>query len=435
MAKIVIFIYDTRIDRRALLQCKSLIAHGHQVTLYAPPYEDVSADPAYVKRLDKIAPPAQSLKSPEPPKPPKTFYQRALDCKRWLAEKYPKTLQWLLPIARPIFSKLYAMRISKPRPEDVFLDMFHAALAINHKADLYIAHDLPMLPVAVEAKRRYGGKVLYDSHELFPDQEWTEAESRMWRKMEQAYIGKADAVVTINPSIARIMEERYGLPKVEVIYNAEWVREGEVTRQWRFHEAFGLPREKRILLYQGGLSLGRNLERLVESFREVRDPSLCLIFLGSGPCDKTLDTLIAQHGLRDRVLRMEAVPQAELLGYTASADLGVIPYQDTCLNNRYCTPNKLFEFIAAGLPLIATDLPEISRIVSEYQIGLTGDTDDPKALMELITRAMQPEILANLRHNIVAARGRVNWQHEGEKFAAIIAKCVSEPPMRKGENA
>lgn len=425
MAKIIIFTYDVQIDRRELLQCKTLLAHGHEITLYAAPSANDSADPAYVKRLDKLAPskaPVDAVLSAAL-KSPKTLYQRALDVKRWLSARYPETLQWFLPVARTIFWRGYVMLQNKQ--ENAFLGMFRDVLAMDLKADLFIAHDLPMLPVAVEAKRRYGGRILYDSHELFAGQDLTIQESRIWRNLEQRYIGTADAVVTVNPSIARELEKRYGLGQVEVIHNAEWVSEGDPVRGRRFHTLLFLSPAARVVLYQGRLSFGRNLETLVRAMVHVADPSIHLVFLGDGPVRDRLLGEISRLGLESRVHVLKAVPQEVLLEYTASADLGVIPYQNTCLNHYYCTPNKLFEFIAAGLPIIATDLPEIARFIGDHQIGLVGDTGNPESLAGMITKAMTPELLAQFRAQQLVARTIINWQQEGERFAAIVARVLA----------
>ncbi len=401
MAKIIIFTYDTQIDRRALLQCKTLLAHGHEVTLYAMPLEDPPVrDPVFVRRV-------------EVPDMPFVLLVR-----KWLEKHCGLLFGYLLAPLRYMYWML------RRDPSRLYRGLYRRALQELRPADLFIAHDLPMLPVAVEAKRRYGGKILYDSHELFPDQEWTAQESRMWHKLEKTYIGKADAVVTINPSIAREMEGRYGLKRVEVIYNAEWVSDEAPERGRRFHDILSLPPEARVVLYQGGLSFQRNLKGLVQAMVHVADPAIHLVFLGDGPARGGLRNEISRLGLQSRVHMLDAVPQEELLAYTASADLGVIPYQNTCLNNYYCTPNKLFEFIAAGLPIIATDLPEIARIIGEHQIGMVGDTGSPESIAQMVVNAMAPETLAQFRTHLLAARKIINWQNEGERFAAIVAATL-----------
>jgi glycosyltransferase involved in cell wall biosynthesis len=407
MPRITFFSYDRTIDRRAILECNTLIAHGYDVTLYVLANANTSNDPAYVQRIGT----AEGRDTNLP---------LALRLRQWLETHCAPLFRYLLPPLRFIYWQLF-----ERNPARLYLSLYRETLNTMRPADLYIAHDLPMLPVAVEAKRRYGGKVLYDSHELFAEQEFSRAERRMWRKLEQSFIGKADSVVTINPSIADLLKLRYHLQEVGVIYNAEWLPDAPSQHGRLFHQRLGLPATTRILLYQGMLSHRRNLDGLVRAMSHVTDASIHLVFLGSGPAGGTLQALTVKLGLRERVHFVPAVPQAELLAYTESADLGVIPYRDICLNYRYCTPNKLFEFIAAGLPIIATDLPEITRLVREHQIGFTGDTEDLSALAALILRGLEPSANAALRQNLLVARQRVNWQHEGERFAAIVAATLT----------
>lgn len=435
MPKIVMFTYDDRLDRRAVLECNSLIARGYDVTLYAVPYEDESADPAYVRRIDKVKPYKKISGT--------SLYAFVRKCRKWLENRFPFLATILLPIARYVFWHVYLYlptiqweisdngkrRVLVRRgPESLFLEVFETVLALEAKADLYIAADLPMLPVALEAKKRYGGKILYDSHELFPEQEFTKKEQEAWRKLETRIIGNADAVIAVNPSAINLMKERYQLKNANYIYNAEFIPESGIKKMRRFHEMLSLPEDARIVLYQGGFSHQRNLDGLVASMSHIQDPSIHLVFLGSGAMERTLKSLTKDLCLEKRVHFMETVPQSVLLEYTSSADLGVIPYQNTCLNNYYCTPNKLFEFIAAGLPFIGTNLPEIHSIVHKHQIGLTGNTGDPQALAELITHAMEPSKLASFRENILKAREAVNWQHEGERFVQIVEELA--PPKQ-----
>jgi glycosyltransferase involved in cell wall biosynthesis len=105
--------------------------------------------------------------------------------------------------------------------------------------------------------------------------------------------------------------------------------------------------------------------------------------------------------------------------------VGVIPYQDTCLNYRFCTPNKLFEFIAAALPVVASDLPEIARMIYEQGNGLVGNTADPASLAALIAKALEPTTHANLKSHAEAARKRVNWNSEGDRFAENVESLLS----------
>ncbi|MES2984394.1 MAG: glycosyltransferase [Pseudomonadota bacterium] len=406
MARIVIFNYDRAIDRRAILQCNTLLAHGHDVTLYALAHTATAADPSYVRRIG-----AAATDAPMP---------LALRLRHALQARVPGLFRFLLPVLRFAY-----WQVTRADPAALYLALYRDTLAQVGAADLYIAHDLPMLPVALEAKRRYGGKVLYDSHELFAEQEFSGLEKRMWRKLEARIISGADGVVTVNPSIAHVLQTRYGLSDVGVVYNAEWLADAPLRKGRLFHTLLGLPQAARVVLYQGMLSYHRNLDGLVRAMGAVRDAHVHLVLLGSGPAAVKLRARAQQMGLSGRVHVLAAVPQEQLLGYTASADLGVIPYRDICLNYRYCTPNKLFEFIAAGLPMVATDLPEISRLIAAHGLGFTGDTQQPQALAALLERALEPAMLAQLQTQVTAARAVVNWQHEGEHFAQIVAALLN----------
>ncbi|MFN7452261.1 MAG: glycosyltransferase [Alphaproteobacteria bacterium] len=409
MTRITFFTYDRQIDRRALLQCKTLLEHGYNITLYALADKNITNDPPFVQRIGAAKNTTARLPF-------------ALRLRQWLEIHCAPLFRYLLPPLRFIY-----WRLPGKSPARLYLSLYRETLDNLHPADLYIAHDLPMLPVAIEAKRRYGGKVLYDSHELFPDQQWTQMETRMWRTLEAEMIPATDGVITINPSIAEIMKTRYHLREVGVVYNAEWLSAGDPARGRRFHEILSLPSAARILLYQGGLSFERNLESLIGAMPYVTDVTIHLVFLGTGPAIKKLQALTASLRLQARVHFIPAVPQSELLAYTQSADLGVIPYYDNCLNYRYCTPNKLFEFIAAGLPIIATDLPEITRILAEHRIGFTDNTRDLSTLASLILRGLEPSANQALRQNLLRVRQHINWQNEGEHFAGLVAKVLTDP--------
>jgi glycosyltransferase involved in cell wall biosynthesis len=171
---------------------------------------------------------------------------------------------------------------------------------------------------------------------------------------------------------------------------------------------------------QGGLSSGRNLNTLIESMKYVQNKEIILVILGEGYLLKDLQKLTEIHNLTNTVYFHEAVAQSELMHLTASADAGIIPYQPICLNNFYCTPNKLFEFIAAGLPIIATDLPEIKKIVQGSEIGLVGDTSSSLGFAKLIDDFFSnTELLIKMKSNLLLAQKLYCWEMEGMKLVEI----------------
>ncbi|WP_167784719.1 glycosyltransferase [Ramlibacter rhizophilus] len=394
---------DRQIDRRILLEADSLEAMGWTVRIIAMPLDQPGAgteDP----RVIRIG------QGPGGP---------ALPRKEGVVLAIYRAARARLPMnSGPMrLLKRLAWRYVV-RQDSFFLRLFEPTV-LAHPADVYVAHDLPMLPVGVRAKQRHAARLVYDSHELYAEQEFSAREQHAWKRVEASNIGEADAVITVNPSIARELEQRYRLSRVHVLYNAEKAREAAVGDK-RFHQVFGLPAQARVLLFQGGLSAGRHIEALVRAMRRVRSSHVHLVVLGDGGIKPQLERIVAT-GLSARVHLHDAVPQSELLAWSAAADAGIIPYQATCLNNYYCTPNKLFEFIAAGIPVLASDLPEIRAIVEGHGIGRVADMADEERIAVAIDAFFSdPGALRQWQLAATRAREVVNWDVEGRKLVEIF---------------
>lgn len=395
---VVMLTPDRQIDRRILLQADTLEAAGWRVTIIGMPLDvDAVDDPRVVRVGTKAGTVSRE--------------NRVADAYRLIRRHLPmngrlmrlmKRLAWRYVVDQESFY----MRL--------FLDTASAC-----PADVYVAHDLPMLPVASRLAGQSGARLVYDSHELYCEQEFSAAERQRWSEIESKYIHGCQAVITVNPSIAAEIERRYGLSDVQVIYNAERTS-SPPPRSRYFHDLFALEPGSRVLLLQGGLSAGRNLEYLVEAMAQVGNQDVVLILLGDGALRDTLSGRAQTAGLSDRVRFHPAVAQHELLALTAAADGGVIPYQATCLNNYYCTPNKLFEFIAAGTPVLSSDLPEITRIVRGNDIGLVGRMDSPAHIAALIDEFFAPGgRQVEWKQNVAEARTRICWEEEEKKLIRI----------------
>ena len=402
------FTRDQQIDRRILYEADALEADGWSVSIFAVPRGD-STGPED-RRVIRIGGGEASAGWSSGTGP-------LLKAYRWLGRILPVNNRWIMAL------RAIALSLYRGGADAFVVKLFERAIA-ESVADVYVAHDLPMLPVAVAAVDRHGGRLVYDSHELFAEQELTSVERRLWRRLEARLIRRCDLVITINPSIARELEGRYGIGPVAVVHNAERV-EQELPRGRRLHERLGLPEAARVLLYQGGLSEGRNLDTVVRMIPLLRSPALHVVFLGDGLLAGSLARLAANLGVSERIHLLPAVPQAKLLGFTTSADAGLIPYRANCLNTYYCTPNKLFEFIAAGVPIIATDLPELRRLVVDNGIGLVGDTDTPEALARLVDAMFEePGGPGRFADALRAAGKRINWQVEGVKLIEMYRRLA-----------
>jgi glycosyltransferase involved in cell wall biosynthesis len=402
MPKILMLTTDQVIDRRILLEAEALTADGWDVVTLAMPGSGAQ-HPNVVRvaasRSTKILQKEWAILSLY------RFARRLVSMNgKWVGRL--RSALWRHWISPDEFAK----RIMLPD-------------ALRYPADVVVAHDLPILPTALQAASHHGAKLVYDSHELYCEQEFEPRLQRMWSAVETRSIGACDAVITVNPSIARELMTRYGLARVEVVENAERADGPPPAKGRLFHQAFGLDAAAVIILFQGGLIAGRNLETLVEAMPLVTTPAMHLVFLGDGALARKLSRHAEIRRVKDRVHFHPAVAQNDLLRYTASADLGIIPYQPTCLNNLYCTPNKLFEYIAAGVPMLATDLPELRRLIAGNDIGLMIDTASPAAIARALNGVTADRAeMERLRSNVKEARTRLNWAQESKTLVDIFRR-------------
>jgi len=392
---------DTIIDRRILLEARSLRQAGWRVSIVAPNARSGEDQELSDQSSIHTAPAMQRLLG--------ASY-------RFLRDRAPYR-EHVGPFVRRIGWRYFM------DPERYHLGLFSRHME-KARADVVIAHDLPTLPPAAQLAARLRSALVYDSHELYPEQGFSPFELRRWTSLEAAHIGRCDAVITVNQSVADELTRRYGLGHVDIILNAEQRWTGETAHR-HFHKKYRLPDDALVLLLQGGLSAGRNLEDLVLAMPHVKNPRVHLVLMGDGQVKEKLVQLTTAAGAPTKTHFHERLDQEVLLSRTAAADVGVIPYLSTSLNNHISTPNKLFEFIATGLPILASDLPEIRRFVSQWDIGLLADFHGPAAIGAAIDDMFSdPKRLLAWRENQKVAAATLNWDVEGLKYVNIIDRAL-----------
>lgn len=389
---------DCDIDRRILLEAQSLIDDGWKVTVVAMPSTDPTrADPIWVRRVELYAGTV-------------TREQCVMKCYGWLRSRIPMNGAIMKALKALVWRKVVD-------PETFYARMFAAAIA-EDRPDVVVAHDLPMLPLAHQKAIAAGAKLILDSHELWCEQAFPESWKRGWRAVEQRHIRACDMVITVNQSIAHALQTTYALSRVEVIANAT-VPETSKPRSLR--EACALADDAMILLYQGGLVSGRQLEMCIDAIALVRNPRVHLVLLGGGALRAGLINRSIRARSKARVHFLDPVPQRELLSWTESADAGIIPYGAQCENNRLCTPNKLYEFIAARTPILANDLPELRAMVQGNGFGMVCALTDPMRTAEAIDELFADSArLARWRKSLVEQGSRFEWPAEARRYQAMF---------------
>ena len=302
--------------------------------------------------------------------------------------------------------------------------LFYAALNVRlffyllfKRTDIIVANDLDTLLPAYLIARMKGKELVYDSHEYF-----TEAEGltnrpfpkKIWLTVEGFIFPKLKHVITVNETIAGIYRALYHV-SVHVVRNVPMLRT-EMVRARRTE--LGLPSDKRIILLQGAyIDPDRGGMELAQSMEFV-DGALLLI-IGSGRDLENIKRVVEDRKLHDRVTFISKLPFAELQRYTAVADVGVSLDKPLHLNYAYSLPNKLFDYIHSGLPVLVSNLPELRRVVDSYKIGMVVSRVEPQEIASSLKQMFESGRLESWRKNALMAAQELNWQNEQEVIRKV----------------
>ena len=300
------------------------------------------------------------------------------------------------------------------------------------KFDVVHAHDLIAAIAAMELKKiKPEIRVVWDAHELYPELRYkTQTMNRFARDVIERMSLVADRFITINDSIGNYYAENFPqLPPALILKNA--TRRGPsnslVTKdESPLRRATNINPDQLILLFQGGLSHSRGIDILLQAAPQIPE-EWSIVFMGDGPMRTLIEDTISslpddRPNDRPRVVRIPAVPHEELREWTSGADLGVIPYLNNGLNHFFCTPNKLWEYPNAGVPILATNLPEMRIFIKDHEIGwLVPEKPKPSdfvgALKGISRDSLRPFVQSCLKFN-----DSENWEQKYEpKLVSLYA--------------
>lgn len=331
----------------------------------------------------------------------------------------------ILPKSLPLPQKPYAthrMRLFFKTGPFFYLE-FQIRLflfLIFKKADLLFSNDLDtLLPNYLYTKIR-SADLVYDSHELFcevPELLANPKKRKLWKSLEKYLFPKVKHVITVNQSIAHIYQEEYK----KALFVVRNIPRSRATVQSKTKEELALPLDKKIIILQGaGINMERGAEELVEAMRYLSD--IFLLIVGSGDVIEKLKNMRMDLGLEHCIRITGKVPFEQLAQYTRLADLGLSLDKDTNPNYRYSLPNKLFDYIQAGIPVLVSPLVEIAHIVNTYKIGMVFPSHKPKELAKSIQQSLNDkETYAQWKNNIKQAQKELNWETEQKQLLKCIA--------------
>ncbi len=294
-----------------------------------------------------------------------------------------------------------------------------------HKADVLVANDLDTLFPNYLISKLKNTNLVYDSHELFcevPELQANPAKKKMWKRVERWIFPKLKNVFTVNKSIAKIYSEEYKVD-VKVVRNVP-LAANQKNIEHQSKAELGLPMDKKTIVLQGaGINIDRGAEEAVQAMQFVTDAVLLII--GSGDVIDVLKQMVLDFKLQDKVIFIGKVPFEKLMQYTSLAHLGLTLDKDTNINYRYSLPNKLFDYVHAGVPVLSSDLVEIKNIIREYEIGDIIDNHNPKHIADKINSILKEETKLQVwKKNTKIAAEKLNWELEEQQLIVVYKQFL-----------
>lgn len=290
---------------------------------------------------------------------------------------------------------------------------------IFNDVSLIWANDLDTLSAAFLAAKLKRKMLVYDTHEFYtetPELVNRPIVQNIWRKIESAIFPKLSTIITVNDSIAELYKEKYK-KNIDVVRN---IPEPVNIQSTKTRKELDLPEEKKIILIQGaGINIDRGAEEACLAMQYI--DHCILLIIGSGDVVPMLKKMTVEMGLETKILFRNKMNFKELRQYTLNSDLGLAIDKDTNINYRYSLPNKLFDYLHAGIPVLSSDLPELNKILDHFDAGYKIFNHEPKHLAEVINN-----IFANnneyqqKKNNATKAGKKLCWENEEKKLINII---------------
>lgn len=288
-------------------------------------------------------------------------------------------------------------------------------LLFARKPALMISNDLDTLPANFLASRIRGVPLIYDSHELFtqvPELIQRKTVQSIWKWIEHRLVPKLQHAVTVNYSIATIYRRLYGT-RFKVVRN--------VPEKLDYIPGIKDTDARQIIIYQGSLNVGRGLELMIDAMHHIQDA--LFIVVGTGDIEDELKQQVVRNKLSDRVeFRGRLLPD-DLRELTLKADLGISLEEDMGLNYRYSLPNKIFDYIQCRVPVLCSALPEMSRIVDSYGVGISSMERDPERLAGKIRYMLKERGGGAWMEALHKAAHELCWENESLIYLELLNDC------------
>lgn len=290
-------------------------------------------------------------------------------------------------------------------------------LLLVKKADIYHSNDLDtLLPNYLVSKIKQK-PLIYDSHEYFlgvPEIQGRFAK-KIWGIIESSIFPKLKYIITVNNSIA----ELYKIDYKKELYVVRNLPLKQIVKKNKTRKDLNMPSNKKIVILQGaGINVDRGAEELLEAIS--MSDKFMLYIVGTGDVIESLKERSKNNDLKNKVVFVDRVPYEEMLQYTMNSDIGVTLDKDTNINYKFSLPNKVFDYMKSGVPILASNLKEVSNIITTYNVGLIIENHKPKTILKGLNKILQDEHnVKKFSKNGLKYSQELNWEKEVEKIKNI----------------
>ena len=288
-----------------------------------------------------------------------------------------------------------------------------------------VIHFRGIIPIPAILFRQWfnRSKLIYDAHEYFRGHlifEDRPIRKAIWMWFENRIISQVEKIITVCEPLAELLKKDYPKAKsVSVIHSVPNIslETLDTTNQNKIEN---------LLVFHGYFLHGRALENIIKAMSYIKNPAIKLIMIGEGFLEDKLKRLADESGLNNKIKFKPFIKNEELIGFISKAALGLVVIEPDCTNRKYALPNKFFECIHAGLPVLASNIPTLQQYVDKYQVGQTVDPYDIQGIAQKIESMLfDKDQLAKWQNNCRQAALELNWEEETKKLELIYQNIFS----------
>ncbi|HXB92885.1 MAG TPA: glycosyltransferase [Puia sp.] len=298
------------------------------------------------------------------------------------------------------------------------------------RGDIFLGNDLDALPAVWLAGRLKGKPVVYDTHEYWmgmPELDGRRRVKKVWQRIEAFLFPRVRYIYTICDSFCELYRKDYG-KTLRAVRNVPYKSLAGIGGPLPPEVENRLPRDKYFLLFQGaGINPERGVEELVMAMEYLDPERFHLVIIGAGDIFHRIEAMVTEQHLADRITVLPKVPFEVLRSLTRRADLGLSLDKPTNINHIYGLPNKIFDYLHSGVPVLVSRLVELEKIVNKYDVGAFIDNHQPAHIASRIEEMFRdPARIESWKKNTEKVRDELNWEKEGRIVVEIFEQVEQE---------